>query len=77
MVYRTNKYTAGYQNLVDSYGVNSYREVGLEKKVGCIRSGLLIHPKDKNNMAQTVCVPKEQHCLKHLTPPSVFVQILR
>ena len=25
--HRTNKYTAGYQNLVDSYGVNSYREV--------------------------------------------------
>merc|ERR1719427_1036711 len=24
---RTNKYTAGYQNLVDAYGVNSYREV--------------------------------------------------
>ena len=25
--FRTNKYTAGYQNLVDSYGVNTYREV--------------------------------------------------
>ena len=31
MVYRSNKYTAGYQNLVDSYGVNSYREVWLAK----------------------------------------------
>ena len=24
---RTTKYTAGYQHLVDAYGVNSYREV--------------------------------------------------
>ena len=24
---RTNKYTAGFQNLIDSYGVNTYREV--------------------------------------------------
>ena len=23
--HRTNKYTSGFQNLVDSYGVNSYR----------------------------------------------------
>ena len=25
--FRTNKYTSGYQNLVDAYGVNTYREI--------------------------------------------------
>ena len=58
-MYRTNKYTAGYQNLVDSYGVNSYREVGFGEK-------------RRHNTTKTAHVPEKQHCLKLFNSPSAF-----